>query len=515
MLSQTQQQKNGKNGKTESTEKLELAIKSVPSGTAVFDWTVPKEWRIREAYISNDAGERIVDFKNNNLHVMGYSTPVDKWCSFDELKSFIYTQPDQPEVIPYVTSYYKERFGFCLSQQQLSNIEKEDKEYTEKTGKPRQYHMFIDSELFDGVLNYGEIIIPATRPAPVAKTTTNSTAEIVTAAGADTATNSVSDSVSDHAAESGNTPNAHGVDTHSVDTHSAETDRGQDSGQDSDQEIFFSTYVCHPSMANNECSGPSLAVALIKYVAAMPNRRYSYRFIFIPETIGSLTYLATEGHLSQMKERVIAGFNLSCVGDDRAYSIVESRYGDTLADRVLRNVLKFHTATAPNTALTGKTCGQDNCGGYMRYSFLQRGSDERQYNAPGVDLPVVCFCRSKFGEYPEYHTSADDMRLVSPEGFQGSFDVMTEVITALEGNKKYKTAVLGEPQLGKRGLYPTVSKKGSYGEVKAMTDLIAYSDGKMDLIEISDRIGVDVGKLIEIAEKLSEHGLLTSNEVVS
>ena len=354
----------------QKSQNIKLNIKSVPSGTAVFDWTVPKEWKIRDAYIETENGTRLIDFKNNNLHVMGYSTPIDKWVNFAELKEHIYTQPDQPDVIPYVTSYYKERFGFCMSQRQLSELEKSD------TEKPGKYHMFIDSELFDGVLNYGELLLPG----------------------------------------------------------------------ESEKEIFFSTYICHPSMANNECSGPSLAVALIKYVASLPIRRYSYRFIFIPETIGSLTYLATEGHLAEMKRKIIAGFNLSCVGDNRAYSIVESRYGNTIADRVLRNVLRFHTNNS-----------------YSRYSFLARGSDERQYNAPGIDLPVVCFCRSKFGEYPEYHTSADDMGLVSPEGFQRSFDVMTEVITALEGNRKYRVTVKGEPQLGKRGLYPTVSQKGAYG----------------------------------------------------
>ena len=190
-----------------------------------------------------------------------------------------------------------------------------------------------------------------------------------------------------------------------------------------------------------------------------------------------------------MKERMIAGFVLTCVGDDRAYSYLETRRGDTLTDRVMRNVLGF---ARPD---------------YKTYSFLERGSDERQYNAPGVDLPVCDFCRSKYGEYPEYHTSADDMNLISPEGFQGSFDVMKQVIMALEYNKFYRVTCLCEPQLGKRGLYPTESRKGIYEEVKKLTNLIAYADGTEDLIDISSRIGVPVEELIPKVDKLCEAGL--------
>lgn len=387
----------------------QMNIYEIPSGTSVFDWTVPKEWVIREAYIEDENGNHIIDMKNHNLHVMGYSTPVDEWVDLNELKKHIFTQPDQPDVIPYVTSYYKERYGFCMSERQLSQL-------TEGN-----YHMYIDSELIDGALNYAEVVIPG----------------------------------------------------------------------ETDQEIFFSTYFCHPSMANNECSGPVLSAELVRYVAAMDKRKYTYRFIYIPETIGSISYMSTDDHLKHMKEHMIAGFNLSCVGDDRDYSIVESRYADTLADKVLKNVLHYHTN-----------------GNYSTYSFLQRGSDERQYNAPGIELPVVCFCRSKFGEYPEYHTSADDMGLVSPSGFWGSFDVMTQVIQALEYNEKYRVTVLGEPQLGKRGLYPTISQKGSYDAVKAMTDFIAYADGKKDLVEISHEIEVSVGKLIPIVQTLKENELL-------
>lgn len=384
----------------------ELQIHEVPSGTAVFDWTVPREWNIYDAYIENSAGERIIDFKKNNLHVLGYSLPLDTYVNLDELKQMVYTQKDQPEVIPYVTSYYKERSGFCMSQKQLDSLPEDT------------YHCVIKSSLENGSLTYGEVIFPG-------KT---------------------------------------------------------------EKEIFFSTYTCHPSMANNECSGPALAVGLIQWVRAMENREYTYRFIFIPETIGSITYLSR--NMESMQRTMYAGFNLSCVGDNRDYSFVATRYGDTLTDKLLRHVLHHHA------------------GQYREYSFLHRGSDERQYNAPGVDLPVCSFSRTKYGEYPEYHTSADDLTVISPEGLEGSLQVLTKCIQILEHNKKYRIQVFCEPQLGKRGLYPMISQKGSYNEVKTMTDFIAYADGRNTLLEIAEIIGADATVLIGIANKLLENGLV-------
>lgn len=383
----------------------ELEIKAVPSGTQVFDWAVPKEWEIREGYIEDDRGDRIIDHKVNNLHVMGYSTPVDSYVSLEELLQYIKVEEDQPEVIPYVTSYYSPRFAFCMSKKQRDSL------------KPGTYHMVIDSRHFDGELNYGELLLPGA----------------------------------------------------------------------SEKEVLLSTYICHPSMANNEVSGPVLATWLAKWLKSL-DRRFSYRIVIVPETIGSIAYLSR--NLPQMKERTVAGFVLTCVGDDRAYSYLETRKGDTLTDRVMKNVMSFA------------------CPGYKTYSYLERGSDERQYNAPGVDLPVCDFCRSKYAEYPEYHTSADDMKLISPEGFGGSFEVMKQVISALEYNYFYRVTCLCEPQLGKRGLYPTVSRKGIYEEVKKMTNLIAYADGTEDLIQISSRIGVPVSELIPIVDKLCEAGLL-------
>ena len=386
---------------------IDLKMYEVPSGTQAFDWTVPKEWAIREAYIEDESGTHIIDMKDSNLHVLGYSTPVDKWVSLEELKEYIYVEEDQPEVIPYVTSYYKERYGFCMSKTQRDAL------------KPGRYHMYIDSELFDGVLNYAEAIIPG----------------------------------------------------------------------ETDEEILFSTYVCHPSMADNECSGPALAAELIRAISMMERRKYTYRFVFAPETIGSITYLSLDDHVPWLKKHLKAGFVLSCVGDDKDYSMIHSRYADTIADRALLNVIRYKDK-------------------HTEYGFAQRGSDERQYNAPGVDLPVVCFCRSKFGTFPEYHTSADDMNFVSPTGFQGSYVAMMEVVQILERNVKYSMKVLCEPQLGRRGLYLDISRKGIYDRILVQRDVIAYSDGRNDLLDLSERIGVPVSEIIDIIDRLLENDLI-------
>ena len=385
-----------------------MTLHEVPTGTQVFDWTVPKEWNIRDAWIKNSKGEKILDFAKSNLHVMGYSIPVNQKVTLEELLPLIHTQPDQPDAIPYVTSYYKERYGFCMSQLQKDTLQEDT------------YHIYIDSDLKDGSLTYGEILIPST--------------------------------------------------------------------EGNKDEIFLSTYVCHPSMANNELSGPAVTIYLAKWLWEKKHRRYSYRIIFIPETIGAITYLSQ--HLPEMKKNIRAGFNISCVGDDRTYSYVASRYGNTLADKVAKNVLSFHYPE------------------YKRYSFLQRGSDERQYNAPGVDLPVCAVCRSKYVEYPEYHTSKDNMGLISPTGLQGAYEVYRDMMEALEYNRKYRIQCLGEPQLGKRGLYPTVSQKGQHDLVAALTDFIAYADGMNDLIDISNMIGVPTKDVIPIVRQLLKTDLL-------
>ena len=378
----------------------------VSSGTKVLDWTVPNEWNIEEAYIEDESGSRIVDFKENNLRVVGYSVPIDATLTLDELKEHIYTLPDQPDAIPYTTSYYKERWGFCMTDNELKAL---------SDGK---YHAVIKSTLEPGNLTYGELLIPG----------------------------------------------------------------------ESEEEIFFSSYLCHPSMANNECSGPALIVSLANYILAMKNRKYSYRFVIAPETIGAITYI--DKNIDTLKKNVIAAFNVTCVGDDRTYSIVHSRYGNTLADKVLTTVLKSHYPE------------------YKDYSYIKRGSDERQYQAPGIDIPMVCFSRSKYHEYPEYHTSLDTLDIISKDGLGGSLDVMVKCIEALEANRKYTVTTFGEPQLGKRGLVPTMSTKETMKESWAMKDVLAYADGTNDLFDLSEVTGQSVELVMKVVEKLVDAGLL-------
>ena len=389
---------------------IPLTVYEIPSGTKVFDWTVPKEWNIRDAFVLDPQGRKIIDFKKNNLHVLGYAVPINTIVTFSELQEHLYSLEGQPDAIPWVTSVYEERWGFCLAHSERLKLQ------------PGDYRVFIDSELKNGSLTLGEMIIP-------------------------------------------------GV---------------------SSKEIFISTYICHPSMANNELSGPVVATMLAKWLASRP-RRFTYRIIFIPETIGSITYLSR--NLEVMKQNIAAGFNLTCVGDDRAYSFLPSRNGSTLADKVALNILRFKH---PN---------------FKAYSFLERGSDERQYCSPGIDLPVVSLMRTKYREFPEYHTSLDNLDLVTPAGLQGSFDLHRECIELLERNRVYKTSCLGEPQLGKRGLYPTIATKDSYPQVIDILNVLAYADGTNDLIDISNKIQVPACHLYPIIEKLIAADLLQENVI--
>lgn len=254
------------------------------------------------------------------------------------------------------------------------------------------------------------------------------------------------------------------------------------------EEILLSTYFCHPSMANNELSGPVVATALARWLAELPYRRYTYRIIFIPETIGSIAYLAK--HLDHLKSHVRAGWVLTCIGDDRTYSYLASRLGDTLADKVSLQVLKER--------------GFD----YIAYSFLERGSDERQWCAPGVDLPIASVMRSKYGEYPEYHTSLDDLTLVTPSGLQGGFDVMRAAIELVENNGRWQVTTLGEPQLGPRGLRPNTGTRGTATLVKDMMNVLAYCDGEHDVIDIAKILDIPTTVVRSIVTKMAEPGLI-------
>ena len=378
----------------------EILIHEVASGTRANDWVVPEEWNVKEAYLLDlQTGHRF-DFKDNNLHLMGYSIPVNEIFSREELDSHLHTLPDQPNAIPYVTSYYSREWGFCLSENQKNTL---------SNGK---FEVVIDSTLEPGVMNYGELLIP---------------------------------------------------------------------GQ-SKNEILLSTYICHPSMASNELSGPVVALAISKLVKELENKRFSYRILLIPETIGSIYYISK--NLNEMKENINAGWVLTCMGDEGNYSYIPSRKGGTLADRVSIKTLEELGVN------------------YNKYTFLDRGSDERQYCAPGVDLPVASLVKSKYGSYPEYHTSLDNLNFITPEGLKESYEMMKTAIEILESNKFWKLKTLGEPQLGKRGLYPTVSTKNSGTTVQDLMNVIAYCDGENDLIDISNICGLKFKEVLKIIETL-------------
>lgn len=382
-------------------------VVEVPSGTECFDWTVPQEWNVQEAYLEDPQGCRVVDFRESNLSLVGYSLPFEGTLSLEELQPHLYSLPEQPDSVPYVTSYYAPRWGFCLSHRQRERLQS------------GQYHVVIRTSLAPGSLTYGEWFLPGAEAT----------------------------------------------------------------------EVLLSTYVCHPSLANDNLSGPVLQVALAKWLASKP-RRLSYRLVFVPETIGAIVYI--HRHLADLKARVQAGFVLTCVGDDRCFSYLPSRKGNTMTDRICRHVLAHEV------------------GSFKEYSFLDRGSDERQYCSPGVDLPVASIMRSKYGTYPEYHTSGDNLGLVSPKGLGESFAVYTACLEALEQNRTYRTAQPCEPQLGKRGLYPTLSMKGSATEVRLLRDLLALADGHCRMLDIAEQMGVDIATLYPVVEKLVRHGLLVS-----
>ena len=383
----------------------------IASGTKVFDWTIPNEWNVKEAKVIGPDNKKVLDFTDNNLHLVGYSTSVNKYVSLKELNKHLFSLKEKPSAIPYVTSYYKKNWGFCISHNNRKKL------------KPGKYKVLINSELKKGSLTYGEIFLPGKIK----------------------------------------------------------------------KEIFLSTYICHPSLANNELSGPTVSIFIADWIKSLKNRRFSYRIIFIPETIGSITYLSK--NLKKMKNNMYAGFCITCVGDDRMYSYLPSRNGNTIADNVAKHTLKWIDKN------------------YKKYSWLDRGGDERQYCSPGIDLPVATIMRSKGGEYPEYHTSLDNLKnVVTPKGLNGSFNAIKKIIESLEFNCYPKTLHLCEPQLSKRNLYPSISnlsKKENFTyDLRLMKDLISLSDGKGSLIEIAEKCNVPIWDFYPIVKKLEKNKII-------
>ncbi len=383
-----------------------LQIHEVPSGTVAMDWVVPDEWNVIDAYVAGPNGERLIDFQKSNLHLVGYSEPVDLILTRDQLDERLYSLPNLPEAIPYVTSYYRRTWGFCISENHRAFLGE------------GPFRAVVDSTLKPGNLTYGELIIPG----------------------------------------------------------------------DSLDEVLLTTYVCHPGMANNELSGPVVATALARWLTLLPRRHYTYKVTFLPETIGSLVYLSR--HMQNLSRNLKAGWVLTCIGDEGAYSYLPSRKGDTLPDRVSLQALDELGIEA------------------VRYSFLDRGSDERQFCAPRVNLPVVSLMRSKYGTYDEYHTSLDDLSFVTPKGLQGGLDLMKHVIHVLENNRTWRSTTYGEPHMSKHGLYPTTSTRESGMSVRPLMNVLAHCDGETDTLSIASIMGISVAEVASLSERLAEAGLV-------
>lgn len=388
-------------------ELIALERIEVPSGTRVLDWTVPPEWVVRDAYVVTPAGDRILDVHENNLHLVNYSVAFGGTLTRAELDEHLHSLPEQPQAIPYVTSYYEPRWGFCIAQRDRDALPDGD------------YEVVVDTAHVEGSLTLAEAVLP------------------------------------------GGTPD----------------------------EVLISTYTCHPSLANNELSGPIVAAFLARRVAQWPQRRLTYRFAFVPETIGAIAYLARVGE--HLTERLRAGYVVTCAGDPAPFTLKLSRRGDSDADRAALAVLR---ARDPELRVR---------------AFFPSGSDERQYCSPGFNLPVASVMRSMYGTYPEYHTSLDDRDFISFAALAETIDAYEEILLALERNATYVNLVpRGEPQLGRRGLYPTLGSKDRTHSTAALRWLLNLSDGEHDLLAIAERSGQRPEALHRAAVACLDAGLL-------
>jgi aminopeptidase-like protein len=387
-------------------KRIPLQITEVPTGTAVFDWTVPKEWNIRDAYIAEPGGRRVVDFQQCNLHVMGYSIPVRAAMPLGELRPHLYTIPEHPDWIPYRTSYYQENWGFCISYNQLLGLHRDE------------YEVCIDSSLENGYLTYGECYIRGRSP----------------------------------------------------------------------EEVLISCHACHPSLANDNLSGLAVATFVAEYLL-QKNLRYSYRFLFIPGTIGAITWLARN---REGVSKIRHGLVLSGIGDAGGFHYKKTRRGDAEIDRAAKHVLT-HQSDAAEVL-----------------EFSPYGYDERQYCSPGFNLPVGCLMRSVWGSFPEYHTSGDNLDFIQPLKLAGSLRVCLGILDVLENNHRYRNqSPFCEPQLGRRGLYRATGGETIAEEINARLWVLNLSDGEHSLLDIAETASLPFPTILDAAHLLSEAGLLT------
>jgi aminopeptidase-like protein len=388
-------------------KRIPLRTVEIPTGTPVFDWTVPKEWNIRDAYIKDSAGRRVVDFQQCNLHVLNYSTPVHAAMPLHELKPHLFTLPENPDWIPYRTSYYQENWGFCMSHNQMLALKDSD------------YEVCIDSTLEDGHLTYGECYL-----------------------------------------------------------------RGR-----STDEVLISCHACHPSLANDNLSGLTVASFLAQFLSGR-DLRYSYRFLFIPGTIGAIAWLARN---REAAERIRHGLVLTCIGDEGRFHYKKSRRGAAEIDRAAAHVLRHHSES-PEIL-----------------EFSPYGYDERQYCSPGFNLPVGCLMRSVWGSFPEYHTSADNLDFIRPLQLAGSLRACAGIVDVLENNRRYcNQSPWCEPQLGRRNLYRSTSGDAIGMEINARLWVLNLSDGEHSLLDIAERSGVAFSEISDAAELLCQNGLLAA-----
>jgi aminopeptidase-like protein len=383
-----------------------LVVHEVPTGTAVLDWTVPREWNVRDAWVAGADGRRVIDFRASNLHLLGYSVPVRATMPLAELKRHLFTLPEHPDWVPYRTSYYAERWGFCASQRLVDSLPEGD------------YEVCVDATLADGHLTYGEHVVPG----------------------------------------------------------------------ETDEEVLVTCHVCHPSLANDNLSGIAVATRLARLLG-QGRPRYTHRFLFIPGTIGSITWLArNEDRVGGIRH----GLVLACLGDPGRLTYKRSRRGDAEVDRAVAHVL----------ASSGRP--------HELQDFTPYGYDERQFCSPGFDLPVGCLSRTPYARYPEYHTSADDLDLVRPEHLQDSLAACWEVLQVLDGNRRYLNLhPKGEPQLGRRGLYGSIGGRSDAEERQmAMLWVLNLSDGDHSLLDVARRAGLPFALVAEVAGTLEDAGLL-------